>query len=118
MNHAAGSIVPPRSSHALSLPNVLTYGRIAAVPIVAALLFLSDILEFGVWLRWPAVTIFALAAITDYFDGYLARSWNQISKLGRMLDPIADKLLVSVCLLMLAADGTIRGWSIWGRSSS
>ncbi|BAR99843.1 CDP-diacylglycerol--glycerol-3-phosphate 3-phosphatidyltransferase [Blastochloris viridis] len=93
---------------------MLTYGRIAAVPIVAALLFLSDILEFGVWLRWPAVTIFALAAITDYFDGYLARSWNQISKLGRMLDPIADKLLVSVCLLMLAADGTIRGWSIWG----
>jgi cardiolipin synthase len=113
MTDAAGSYTPLRSSHALSLPNVLTYGRIAAVPIVAALLFLSDILEFGVWLRWPALVVFALAAITDYFDGYLARSWNQISKLGRMLDPIADKLLVAVCLLMLAADGTIRGWSIW-----
>lgn len=113
MTDAAGSIAPLRPSHALSLPNVLTYGRIAAVPIVAALLFLSDILAFGTWLRWPALVIFALAAITDYFDGYLARSWNQISKLGRMLDPIADKLLVAVCLLMLAADGTIRGWSIW-----
>lgn len=118
MTDAAGSMTPPRSSparsaHLLSLPNVLTYGRIVAVPIVAALLFLSDILAFGVWLRWPALAIFVVAAITDYFDGYLARSWNQISRLGRMLDPIADKLLVSVCLLMLAADGTIRGWSIW-----
>ncbi|KAA5602246.1 CDP-diacylglycerol--glycerol-3-phosphate 3-phosphatidyltransferase [Blastochloris sulfoviridis] len=118
MTDAAGSIAPPRpastrQAHVLSLPNVLTYGRILAVPVVAALLFLSDILAFGEWLRWPALAIFTLAAVTDYFDGYLARSWNQISKLGRMLDPIADKLLVSVCLLMLAADGTIRGWSIW-----
>jgi cardiolipin synthase (CMP-forming) len=51
--------------------------------------------------------------VTDILDGYLARSWGQQSSFGRMLDPIADKLLVSACLLMLAADGTIRGWSLW-----
>jgi cardiolipin synthase len=46
-------------------------------------------------------------------DGYVARIWQQTSPLGRMLDPIADKLLVATCLLMLAVDGTIAGWSLW-----
>ena len=63
--------------------------------------------------HWVAVAIFALASITDFFDGYLARAWGQQSSLGRMLDPIADKLLVAACLLLLAADGTIAGWSLW-----
>ena len=52
-------------------------------------------------------------AITDFLDGYLARAWSQQSSLGRMLDPIADKLLVSPSLLMLVADHTIPGWSLW-----
>ena len=47
------------------------------------------------WARWTALAIFVAAAITDFFDGYLARAWSQQSSLGRMLDPIADKLLVS-----------------------
>jgi cardiolipin synthase len=54
-----------------------------------------------------------IASITDFFDGYLARAWDQTSNIGRMLDPIADKLLVSAILLLVAADGTIAGWSIW-----
>lgn len=99
--------------HAMSLPNILTYGRCVAVPLVAACLFWSDILEGGLWLRWVAVALYAVAAITDFFDGYLARAWSQQSAIGRMLDPIADKLLVSASLLMLASDGTIRGWSLW-----
>src|SRR5262249_31755165 len=53
------------------------------------------------------------AGVTDVLDGYYARKWGEQSSFGRMLDPIADKLLVSSCLLMLAADGTIRGWSLW-----
>ncbi|WP_371349043.1 CDP-diacylglycerol--glycerol-3-phosphate 3-phosphatidyltransferase [Ancylobacter sp. IITR112] len=97
----------------MSLPNILTYGRCVAVPLVAACLFWSDILEGGLWLRWIAVALYVVAAVTDFFDGYLARAWSQQSAIGRMLDPIADKLLVSASLLMLASDGTIRGWSLW-----
>ena len=92
---------------ALSLPNLLTYGRILAVPAVAACFYFE-----GNTPRWIALGIFIVAAITDFFDGYLARAWQMQSALGRMLDPIADKLLVSVCLLMLAADGTIGNWSL------
>ena len=67
----------------------------------------------GLWLSWLALVVFTAAGITDFLDGYLARIWGQQSSLGRMLDPIADKLLVSSCLLMLAAEGTIRGWSLF-----
>jgi CDP-diacylglycerol--glycerol-3-phosphate 3-phosphatidyltransferase/cardiolipin synthase len=92
-----------------TLPNILTYGRVAAVPVVVACMYWPE--EF--WMRWVALGIFVVAAITDFFDGYLARIWAQQSSLGRMLDPIADKLLVAACLMMLVADKTISGWSIW-----
>ena len=65
------------------------------------------------WLRWVALAVFIAAAITDYLDGYYARMWDQHSAFGRMLDPIADKLLVASCLLMLAADCSIHGWTLW-----
>ena len=97
----------------LALPNLLTYGRIAAVPVVVAAMYWQSILQGGLWLRWVALAVFITAAVTDILDGYLARIWGQQSMLGRMLDPIADKLLVSSCLLMLAADETIRGWSLF-----
>lgn len=92
----------------LSWPNILTYGRIAGVPVVAAF-----ILYGGDMARWLALGFFIVAAITDFFDGYLARLWSQQSSLGRMLDPIADKLLVASVLLVLAVDGTIYGFHIW-----
>src|SRR5277367_3992983 len=97
----------------LAIPNLLTYGRIIAVPIVVGCLYWQTILQGGLWLRWVALAIFIAAAITDFLDGYFARSLGQQSSFGRMLDPIADKLLVASCLLMLAADETIRGWSLW-----
>ena len=93
-----------RRSKALSLPNILTYGRLVAVPAVVVLLFWPE----DVWSRWIALAIFVAAAITDYLDGYFARAYAQQSALGRMLDPIADKLLVAASLLMLVADETIR----------
>jgi CDP-diacylglycerol---glycerol-3-phosphate 3-phosphatidyltransferase len=103
----------PIRSRSLALPNILTYARIAAVPAVVACLYWQALLGGGLWLRWVALAIFILAGVTDILDGYFARAWQQQSSLGRMLDPIADKLLVSSCLLMLAADGTIRGWALW-----
>jgi cardiolipin synthase (CMP-forming) len=98
-----------RSRRIWNLPNILTYGRVLAVPAVTALLFWH---KEG-WMRWLALAIFVAAAVTDYFDGYLARAWRQQSTLGRMLDPIADKLLVAATLLMLVHAGTIQSWSIW-----
>jgi cardiolipin synthase len=97
----------------LALPNILTYSRIAAVPIVVGCIYVQSILDGPLWLRWVAVVVFIAAGVTDFLDGYYARVWGQQSAFGRMLDPIADKLLVSACLLMLAADGIIHGWSLW-----
>ncbi len=97
----------------LALPNLLTYGRIAAVPVVVGLLYWQSIVGGGLWLRWLALAVFIAAGVTDILDGYLARAWEQQSSLGRMLDPIADKLLVASCLLMLAAEDTIRGWTLF-----
>lgn len=103
----------PLPARPLALPNLLTYGRIAAVPVVVGLMYWQSIIGGGLWLRWLALAIFIAAGISDVLDGYFARIWGQQSSLGRMLDPIADKLLVSSCLLMLAAEGTIRGWSLF-----
>jgi CDP-diacylglycerol--glycerol-3-phosphate 3-phosphatidyltransferase/cardiolipin synthase len=82
---------------------------VAAVPLVVAFLFWPN----EAWARWTALAIYAAAAITDFLDGYLARVWAQQSSLGRMLDPIADKLLVAAALLALTADRTISGVSLW-----
>src|SRR5512135_2833129 len=103
----------PLPARPLALPNLLTYGRIATVPVVVGLMFWQSILEGGLWSRWLALAFFIAAGVSDILDGYFARIWGQQSSLGRMLDPIADKLLVSSCLLMLAAEETIRGWSLF-----
>ena len=104
MEQAAASRALP-----MSLPNVLTYVRIAAVPALVACLFFLQ----GDVARWSAFALFVFAGLTDWLDGYLARIWEQQSTLGRMLDPIADKLLVGAVLMMLVHDNTINGWSIW-----
>ncbi len=98
-----------RRPNLTSLPNILTYVRIVAVPVLAAFLFFGTSNSA----RWAAFVIFVAACITDWLDGYLARIWQQQSALGRMLDPIADKLLVGAVLLMLVYDRTISDWSIW-----
>ena len=103
----------PTSARAFALPNLLTYARIAAVPVVVGCMYFQSILGYGLWLRWVALFIFIAAGLTDVLDGYVARTYGQQSVFGRMLDPIADKLLVSSCLLMLAADETIKGFALW-----
>ncbi|MEQ1770925.1 MAG: CDP-alcohol phosphatidyltransferase family protein, partial [Devosia sp.] len=90
-----------------SLPNQLTLARIAAIPVIVVLLVIG-----WDWLRWIALFIYIAAAITDWLDGFLARRMGTNSDLGKMLDPIADKLLVGATLLMLVYDQTIAGVSI------
>jgi CDP-diacylglycerol---glycerol-3-phosphate 3-phosphatidyltransferase len=87
-----------------SLPNALTIARIALVPLFVAAFFLPG--EAG---RWVVFILFCLAGVTDALDGMIARKYGAESSFGRMLDPIADKLIVSAALLMLAADGTLAG---------
>ena len=94
-------MIMSKNKHTFSIPNLMTFGRIAAIPFII-ILMLS---ESG-FLRWLAFILFTLAAITDFFDGYLARKWNQVSPIGQMLDPIADKLLVGALLIAFAFDGT------------
>lgn len=104
----AGMRAPVPQANAWSLPNLLTFGRIAAVPLVAGFLLWG-----GDWARWTALVLFIAAALSDFFDGYLARKWKQQSELGRMLDPIADKVLVAAVLLVLAVDRTLTGGHVW-----
>ncbi|MEG8099208.1 CDP-diacylglycerol--glycerol-3-phosphate 3-phosphatidyltransferase [Candidatus Liberibacter brunswickensis] len=98
-----------------NIPNMLTYGRILVVPLIVLCFFVQEIGIFAIpnLMRWTALSLFTIASITDFFDGYLARIWNQTSNIGRMLDPIADKLLISSVLLLMTADGTINRYSIW-----
>jgi cardiolipin synthase len=90
------------------LPNVLTLSRVAAIPV---LIVLASIGSPGCDLA--ACIVFASAGVTDYLDGKLARSRQQFSDLGRMLDPIADKLLVGAVLIMLAGDGRLGPWGLY-----
>jgi len=88
----------------LNIPLALTLGRVAAIPVVLALFYV----EWPHARQWACV-LFVLAAITDWLDGYLARRWDQTSKFGAFLDPVADKLLVAVSLVMLLRDREEQG---------
>jgi cardiolipin synthase len=101
------------ASPVYNIPNLLTYARILAVPLIVLCFFIEGRLHGSDLARWSALVLFSAASFTDWLDGYLARLWDQGSTIGRMLDPIADKLLVASVLLLMAADGTIAGWSVW-----
>ena len=90
-----------------SLPNQLTLARIVAIPVICLLLVMG-----WDWLRWIALILYVAAAITDWFDGFLARTMNQQSDLGKMLDPIADKLLVGALLVIFAWTRDLSGWEL------
>jgi len=84
------------------VPNIITIARIAAIIPIAALVMAGDPL-----LRAVALALYVIAAASDWVDGYLARAWNQYSDLGRMLDPIADKILVGILITVLAWDRSL-----------
>ena len=93
------------------IPNIITAARIVLAPVIALLIVHIHHLNSDVAtassvssLAWLAVGLFILACVSDWLDGYLARQMKVVSSIGRMLDPIADKLLVGGCLLALALD--------------
>ena len=95
------------SKSILSHPNSLTFFRVAAVPIIVVLLIFPNKISTLI-----AAIIFSLAAITDYFDGFFARKHGLVSNLGKVMDPVADKLLVSSAFIMLASLGWVPAWMV------
>ena len=99
---------PAMARNPLTLvPNIITIARILAIIPIVWLVMDGDIT-----LRIIALVLYVLAAASDWVDGFLARAWNQYSDLGRMLDPIADKLLVGILITALAWDGSLSGWDM------
>ncbi|MFQ5535380.1 MAG: CDP-diacylglycerol--glycerol-3-phosphate 3-phosphatidyltransferase [Sphingomonadales bacterium] len=90
-----------------SLPNLLTISRILVLPALVATFYYSNPIA-----SWVALGLFIAAGVTDFFDGYLARTWNVQSKLGQFLDPVADKLLVATVILMLVFKDRIEGLTV------
>ena len=89
-----------------TLPNILTVLRLFAAPGVAVMFLYFH----RPWADWFALALFAGAAVTDWFDGYLARLWKQESKFGAMLDPIADKAMVVIALLVICGFSGMNPW--------
>lgn len=90
----------------LNLPNILTLSRIMIIPLMVITFFFDSNA-----VRWVALGFYVAACVTDFFDGYLARRTNQISRFGRFLDPIADKLLIAAVLLLLVGFGRLTLWA-------
>ena len=91
----------------LNFPIILTWLRIAAIPLFVAVLYLDEAWLTTHQANIVATVIFVAAAITDWFDGYLARRWNQTSAFGAFLDPVADKLMVAAALIVLVEFGRV-----------
>jgi cardiolipin synthase len=90
-----------------NIPNFLTVLRVLLIPVIAACFYKPSELT-----RWVAVSIFLFACLTDYLDGYIARTYRQMTKFGQILDPIADKLLVASTLLLMAGFDKLTKWGL------
>jgi cardiolipin synthase (CMP-forming) len=109
-----------REAGMLSLPNILTLSRIFAVPILVFLLWpgVKPPNEPGAGIQplpidyWLAFALYCLMGLTDYFDGYVARTQGTVSKLGVFLDPIADKIMIAAVILLLVFTRDVDGWHV------
>jgi CDP-diacylglycerol---glycerol-3-phosphate 3-phosphatidyltransferase len=90
-----------------SLPNILTMLRVAAIPVV--LIYIDNESPLRCFV---SALVYSATALTDWFDGYLARKWNQVSLIGKYLDPLADKLLVMATLVWMVPLGRIEAWVV------
>ncbi len=93
----------------INIPNCLTFFRILAIPLIVSVYFSG-----WPYSNWYCVVLFSLAGISDALDGYLARKWNQTSKLGAFLDPVADKLLVSTMLILAMCNVELQA-GLWSK---
>ncbi len=94
-----------------NLANILTIARLLLLPVIIGLFFLES--SWGGFAAWLCFIVYAAASATDFFDGYVARKYNQISEFGTFLDPISDKIFVSSLMILLVAFGRIEGaWVI------
>jgi CDP-diacylglycerol--glycerol-3-phosphate 3-phosphatidyltransferase len=96
----------------MNLPNALTIGRIFLVPVVVAVLLTKEVRTWAISWAFLGASLFLAAALTDLLDGYLARRRKQVTTLGRLLDPIADKLLISAALISLVQLGIAPAWMV------
>jgi len=101
----------------LNLPNILAFVRVMLAPIIFWILINSDDLQaFGVhvsWVNYFAALLFVIAGVTDFFDGFIARSWNEQTKLGSIIDPLADKMLMLGAFLALSYINRASIWAIF-----
>lgn len=91
----------------LNIPNILTISRLAFIPVIIVFFYLPYD-----WARPAAAWLYGLACITDWFDGYLARKLDQQSAMGAFLDPVADKLIVAVALILIASEANAYHWIV------
>ncbi|MAY89112.1 CDP-diacylglycerol--glycerol-3-phosphate 3-phosphatidyltransferase [Arenibacterium halophilum] len=91
-----------------TLPNILTTLRLLAAPGLAVMFLYFE----RPYADWFALVLFVSAAVTDWFDGYLARSWKQVTKMGAMLDPIADKAMVVIALMVIVGYSSMSPWLV------
>jgi CDP-diacylglycerol--glycerol-3-phosphate 3-phosphatidyltransferase/cardiolipin synthase len=93
-----------------NLPTALTWLRIVLIPVFVAIYYLPDDWMSPSMRNWTAMWVFAVAAITDWLDGWLARRWGQTSAFGAFLDPVADKLMVAAALILLVQLNRADAW--------
>ena len=100
----------------LNLPNLLAFFRILLAPLMFFMLVNAPEIFTQIhisWINYFAALIFVIASVTDFFDGYIARSWNQKTKLGAILDPLADKMLILAAFLGLMMLGRASAWAVY-----
>lgn len=91
----------------LNIPNILTFLRIIIIPTIVVCFYIDSMLA-----RWAMFSLYTIACISDFFDGYLARKLGQFSDLGKLLDPIADKVLVATTLILMVAVDKLKGFTL------
>ena len=91
----------------------ITLVRIVLIPVYLVFMLLSTSSAVNDWMRWAAIAVFIIASISDFLDGYIARHYNQVSDFGKFLDPLADKLLVTACMMVFVGWGRMPSWLVF-----